>query len=95
MADGNGVIRTPDQFDFSAHEAFMKSSQDCLADPAIRKIVVNLGQSRFMDSAALGMLIWLKGKCKEKGKDMSISGAQGAARETLDIANIHKMITVE
>ncbi|MEQ6884781.1 STAS domain-containing protein [Salicola sp. Rm-C-2C1-2] len=89
-----GVIALGERFDFGIHQTFIAESQQCLEDTSVRTLVVNLARTQFIDSAALGMLIQLKKKCDNANKSLVISNAKGSVKDTLEIANIQKMITM-
>lgn len=88
------VITVGERFDFGGHQEFIAESQQCLEDTESQTVVVNLARTQFIDSAALGMLIQLKKKCDSANKSLVISNAKGSVKDTLEIANIQKMITM-
>lgn len=89
-----GVITPGEQFDFSGHQTFIAESNKRLEDPANKALVVDLARTTFIDSAALGMLIQLKKKCDEANKTLVIANARGSVKDTLEIANIQKMVAM-
>ncbi|WP_097461386.1 STAS domain-containing protein [Mangrovitalea sediminis] len=86
------TIRLDERFDFSYHRTFHESCKVLLERPSVKKITLDLAKTRYMDSSALGMLVQLKKKCDEAGKGVAIVNATGQVRETLEIANIQKLI---
>lgn len=89
-----GVIAVGERFDFSGHQAFIAESNQYVEDSSTSVLVVDLARTSFIDSAALGMLIQLKKKCDSANKTLVVANARGSVRDTLEIANIEKMITM-
>ena len=92
-SDGNEVtIDTPERFDFSVHTEFRKAYKD---HSAPKKYVINLKNTKYMDSSALGMLLQLR---EHLGNDVSalrVSNADEFVKKILDIANFQKLMQVD
>ena len=88
------TLATEERFDFGFHREFLGKSRDYLACSDTAGIVVDMSRTRYIDSSALGMLIQLKKKCDAAGKALAIAHPQGAVKDTLEIANIHKLIPI-
>lgn len=89
------VIRTGQRFDFSTHTEFQQQVQAVLKDEAMRTLIVDLRATQYMDSAALGMLVQLHRKMLDrKSLTLKLANAQGAVRETIEIANMQKLYEI-
>ncbi|WP_151704066.1 STAS domain-containing protein [Nitrincola alkalilacustris] len=89
------VIRTGQRFDFSTHTEFQQQVQAVLKDEAMRTLIVDLRATQYMDSAALGMLVQLHRKMLDrKSLILKLANAQGAVRETIEIANMQKLYEI-
>ncbi|MGE0385479.1 MAG: STAS domain-containing protein [Gammaproteobacteria bacterium] len=91
-SDGNCMtIMLPERFDFSVYkdlrEAYEKSGRCAL-------YVVDLRGTRYIDSSALGMLLQLREFAGSRNDAVRITNADGPVRDTLRIANFHKLMNV-
>ncbi|MFQ5644725.1 MAG: STAS domain-containing protein [Thiogranum sp.] len=80
------------RFDFSVHKEFRDTYTNC--NSAGLSFVLDLSQTEYMDSSALGMLLLLKehaDKCKGK---VVLSRPAPGVRKILDIANFGKQFTI-
>lgn len=91
---GEGAVVVGERFDFSAHKEFLHNTNKLLEDAACKTIVIDLSRTQYMDSAALGMLVQLQKKCQQENKALRVHNAQGAVMDTLEIANMHKLLTI-
>ena len=89
------VIRTGMRFDFSSHSEFQNQVHTALQDSEMKTLTVDLRATQYMDSAALGMLVQLHRKTIDrKNFSLKLANAQGAVRETIEIANMHKLYEI-
>lgn len=96
MSD-TSVIKLPNRFDFNHHKAFNAQVDQVFATPSVKKLLLDFSQVHYLDSAALGLLVLLSKQNAEKGSKLSlvIKGAQGTAKDILEIANMDKLYTYE
>lgn len=92
--DGSTLtIVMPDRFDFKVHrdlrEAYEKVEKRC------SRYVLDLRNTRYVDSSALGMLLQLREHAGGRGDSVRISNADAGVRDILKIANFHKLMTIE
>jgi anti-anti-sigma factor len=82
-------------FDFSLHREFRDSYEKNSDDlQSSHKYVVDLRQTSYMDSSALGMLLLLKDYADSKKSRITIlCGSE--VREILAIANFDNIFTIE
>lgn len=86
----NVTLNLKGRFDYDARRDFDSGTQQALNE-APGLIVVNLQDVDYMDSSALGMLLVLRDKAKEKGKSVSLTGGQGLVRKILEVANFNRL----
>lgn len=89
------VLLLPERFDFDFHTAFNRHCADLLAREGVNCIVLDFSHVRYIDSAALGLLVLLHRKASPNGIELVARGASGGAKEILDIANIQRLYRVE
>jgi anti-anti-sigma factor len=85
-------IKISGRFDFSVHQDFRRATQQ--ASSGINKIVVDMSQTDYVDSSALGMLLVLRDKVGENKNAISLKNANPDVRKILDIANFDKLFTL-
>lgn len=90
--DGNEVLITVDgRFDFSVHGDFRDAYRDA---PKSARFVIDLGQTTFMDSSAMGMLLLLREYAGEKNANISIINCTPEVRKVLAISNLDKLFSI-
>lgn len=89
------VLLLPERFDFDFHAAFNRHCADLLAREGVSRIVLDFSHVRYIDSAALGLLVLLHRKASPNGIELVARGASGGAREILTIANIQRFYRME
>ncbi|MEQ8506019.1 MAG: STAS domain-containing protein [Rhodospirillales bacterium] len=57
------------------------------------KIVVDLSGVEYIDSAGLGVLLILREAAQDKGKDITLTGMTGSAKEVLELACFDTLFT--
>ncbi|MCB1790566.1 MAG: STAS domain-containing protein [Gammaproteobacteria bacterium] len=90
--DGRKVtIHVSGRFDFAAHQEFMRAYKQ---HPRGEKMfVVDLRNTEYMDSSAMGMLLQLRDYAA-KGQPMELVNSNDGVREILRIANFDKIFKV-
>jgi anti-anti-sigma factor len=85
-------IKISGRFDFSVHQDFRKATQQ--ASSGVSAIIVDMSETDYVDSSALGMLLVLRDKVGESKEAISIKNAKPEVRKILDIANFDKLFTL-
>ena len=88
--DGKTCIVLQGRFDFNTHREFREAVDQAVKEAA-REIQVDLGGVDYLDSSALGMLLMLRDKGKNAGKEVALANARGAVKQVIDIANFGKL----
>ncbi len=91
--DGNEVtLELPERFDFSVHTDFRKAYED---NSSAKKFIINLRNTKYMDSSALGMLLQLQEHLGGDSSSIHIRNGDSNIREILAIANFDKMMQID
>lgn len=88
--DDATVIRVPARFDFHAVHDFNRSV-DSATRAAGEEIVVDLAETSYLDSSALGMLLILRDRARTAGKSVVLARAGASVKDVLGIANFKKL----
>lgn len=88
--DGKTAIVLQGRFDFNSHREF-REAVDQAVQQAPHDILVDLGEVDYLDSSALGMLLMLRDKARNSGKEVGLSNARGAVKQVIEIANFGKL----
>lgn len=89
------VVHIPERFDFSYHKKLNESTDAGLKDSKVNLISLDFSQVNYLDSAALGMVVYLHKKAVAVNKKVQITNAVGVAEEILNVANINKIIEIK
>ncbi len=85
------TISISGNFDFSIQKAFRDAYQDTDADASY---VVNLMETEYMDSSALGMLLMLRKHAGDERSNVSLFGANQSVRKILDVAKFDRLFDI-
>ena len=84
------VVRVPSRFDFRFMTDFRVHMEAAIQGSG-GSVVVDLADTTYLDSSALGMLLVLRDKARAKGKAVVISRPGGLVREALQRARFEKI----
>jgi anti-anti-sigma factor len=90
----NTTIRLSNRFDFSQHKSFSTQVEQLLANDTLKQLDIDFSQVQYLDSSALGMLVLLAKKATNQGVTVTLRGAQGTAKDILEMANMHKLFQI-
>lgn len=91
--DGETLIISIDgRFDFSTHQAFRDAYEH--GDPNTRKFIVDLSETTYLDSSALGMLLLLRDFAGGDSACVSIENCNGDVRRILSISNFEQLFAI-
>jgi anti-anti-sigma factor len=89
-ADGSRVtIAVSGKFDFQLYDEF-RASYAATAGKGVA-YNVDLSETEYLDSSALGMLLLLREHAGGEASDIEITQASSAVRKILDVANFSKL----
>lgn len=94
LDSSNGIlhIAVSGRFDFSIHQQFRDATN--MTHQSIKTIEVDLSQTDYLDSSALGMLLVLRDKVGDNKNAITIKNAKPDVRKILEIANFDKLFTL-
>ncbi len=79
------------RFDFSLHAEFRDAYRNL---PPDTQFVIDLSQTIFMDSSAMGMLLLLREFAGEESADIRLLNCSPEVRKVLSISNLDKMFSL-
>ena len=92
-ADGGAlIIRVVGRFDFSEHESFRQSYE--LVQERPTRYVVDLGETSYLDSSALGMLLVLRDHAGGDSAEVEIINCNQDVRKIFSISNFEQLFTI-
>ncbi|SFR41822.1 anti-anti-sigma factor [Marinobacter gudaonensis] len=93
--DDNGqtlVISIEGRFDFSTHQAFRDAYEH--GDSTVQHYVVDLSETTYLDSSALGMLLLLRDYAGGDSARVVIENCNSDVRRILSISNFEKLFQI-
>lgn len=91
--DGKQVIvKISGRFDFGSHHEFRDAYRSCNENGT--EYVLDMQQTEYMDSSALGMILLLKEHASLQGGDIRIVNTTSEIKNILEIANFDKLFSV-
>lgn len=93
-ADGQELtIKVAGRFDFSAHQPFREAYERGGLSPA--RYRVDLHDTDYIDSSALGMLLLLRDHAGGDAADIRIVHCNADVRKVLNISNFEQLFSIE
>ena len=80
------------RFDFSSHQCFREAYERIDSRPDA--IVVDLKETTYLDSSALGMLLLLRDHAGGDGADVRVINSKSDVRKILAISNFDKLFDI-
>lgn len=80
------------RFDFNIHQDFRKAYEE--HGSGVKKYVIDLKETEYMDSSALGMLLLLRDYAGGDSSDISILNGKSELKKILAIANFNKLFNI-
>ena len=93
--DDNGqtlVISIEGRFDFSTHQAFRDAYEH--GDPSVQDYIVDLSETTYLDSSALGMLLLLRDYAGGDNARVVIENCNCDVRRILSISNFEQLFQI-
>lgn len=84
--DGPGArtLRFDGVVDFLSAPTMQEKALGLLTEPDITHLVVDMTGLTFIDSSGLSLLVYLKGRCDERGIDIALRAVPPRARGLID-----------
>jgi anti-anti-sigma factor len=70
--------------DFLSAPDVQKQGVELLSEPGLKRLVIDLSGITFIDSSGLSVLVYLKGRCDERGVDLTMHEVPPRARALID-----------
>lgn len=87
------IIAIDNNFDFSLHQHFRDAYSNCNTPKT--SFVLDLSNTQYMDSSALGMILLLKDHADNLGGKVIIKQPSDTVYKILEIAQFHRLVTIE
>ena len=87
------VISIQGRFDFSAHHEFRSSYESLAVKPESYRVDMN--ETTYLDSSALGMLLLLRDYAGGNKADISIVNCSPDVKKILTISNFEQLFTIQ
>lgn len=92
-ADGQSLTITIDgRFDFSAHQGFRDAYERIT--PVPEKVIVNMAETNYLDSSALGMLLLLRDYAGGDSSNITLENCNEDIRKILAISNFEQLFKI-
>jgi len=92
--EGTVVIRPEERFDFQAYRPFREAYELELNKDSVKRLVIDMQAVKYIDSAALGMLLLLRDKALARSKQVELRNLHGVVKDVFEVANFHKLFTI-
>ena len=86
------TIKIQGRFDFSAHQEFRDAYEKTLQSPS--NYVVDLKETTYLDSSALGMLLLLRDHAGGDNSDIKIMNCNPDVKKILAISNFEQLFNI-
>ncbi len=86
------TIQVSGRFDFSCYQPFVDGYKDY--PKGEKRFVVDLNETEYMDSSAMGMLLRLRDHSTKDGGRVALINANESVLEILKIANFNKLLAI-
>lgn len=92
--DGSELtVQIKGRFDFSAHQMFRDAYEKVESEP--KCYVVDMKETTYLDSSALGMLLLLRDHAGGDSADIRIVNSNADVRKILTISNFEQLFTIQ
>lgn len=86
------TIRPGGKFDYSCHTDFRDAYKD---SNSAMKYVIDMRETDYMDSSALGMMLLLREHAGNGKSDIKIINCNSEINKILEISNFHKLFQIQ
>ena len=95
LRDKEACIQVRGHFNFSLHTDFHAACRAILASEQINSVEIDLQDTDYLDSSALGMVLVLREQAAPRGYKLMITNARPALRQILAIACFDKFFQID
>ena len=86
------TIKIEGRFDFSTHQSFRNAYEH--EDRQVKRFVVDLSETTYLDSSALGMLLLLRDYAGGDGASILLENCNNDVRRILSISNFEQLFNI-
>jgi len=73
----------------------VEASVKGVIDEGARKLVIDVTNLAYIDSAGIGMLVACNGRIEKAGGKMRVSGAQGSVAKTFEVVHMDRITSLD
>jgi anti-anti-sigma factor len=88
-------ISVDGRFDFTLHKEFRDIYTKLNTDNKINKYIIDLSETNYMDSSALGMLLLLREFAGGEASQIEVIGCNSEIKEILEISNFDRLFKIQ
>lgn len=88
------TIHIDGRFDFNLHKDFRELYSSYNADNKVKEYIIDLTDTKYMDSSALGMLLLLREYSGGDSGNIQIKGCNSEIMEILEISNFDRLFKI-
>ncbi|MDG1417530.1 MAG: STAS domain-containing protein [Maricaulis sp.] len=92
-SDNCATVKIQGVLTFDDHEKFKGVVQSISTEQA-EEIVINLAETKMIDSAGIGMLLLANDKAMKAGKTVKLAGVSGHVAKVVELSKIDQLIPV-
>lgn len=85
------VLGIHGRFDYNHHRDFRMATDEAMKLPDVTEYVVELRNTSYLDSSALGMLLTFRDSAQARGRKVALANASGIVKQILGVANFNRM----
>jgi len=86
------IINIQGRFDFSSHQDFRSAYENVSDQP--QRYCVDMNETTYLDSSALGMLLLLRDHAGGDDSDITITNCNADVKKILTISNFEQLFTI-
>lgn len=91
-ADSTLTISPSEKFDFASVHEFKEAYSE--ETDRVKRVIIDLGQTEYMDSSALGMLLNMQKSLKDQVSEFEIINSRPQVKKILEISRFDKKFTI-
>lgn len=91
FADGACSLTVVGELELATAPAFRRAVAGLLGS-GVRRLLVDLRHTDFLDSTGLGALVWAQFRMRSAGGDLAVAGAQEPVRQTIAVSGLADLV---
>ena len=91
FADGACSLTVVGELELATAPAFRRAVAGLLGS-GVRRLLVDLRHTDFLDSTGLGALVWAQFRMRSAGGELAVAGAQEPVRQTISVSGLSDLI---